>query len=109
MHFCPGAPLGTEEGFEIGRLEGRLKPTERVLVYTDGIPEIAMADGRQLGMRRFAQLYERTRMQPVRDAAATILLHADQSRGTGPQLDDWTFTIIEWDAGDTELGLGSQI
>jgi ligand-binding sensor domain-containing protein/serine phosphatase RsbU (regulator of sigma subunit) len=99
VHFCPGAPLGTAEGFEIGRVEGKLNPADRILVYTDGIPEIALANGAQLGMRRFAQLYERTRAQHVRDAAQTIVVHADQSRGDGPQLDDWTFTIVEWRGG----------
>jgi hypothetical protein len=50
-------------------------------------------------MRRFAQLYERTRGQELRDAAATIVMQADQSLGGQPQLDDWTFTILEWNAG----------
>ncbi len=96
VHFCPGAPLGTENGFEVGRVEGQLKPTERLLLYTDGIPEIILPNGNVLGMRRFAQLYEKTRPQPLREVAATILAHADQTRGTQPQLDDWTFTLVEW-------------
>ena len=96
VHFCAGAPLGTESGFETGRVEGQLEPSDRILMYTDGIPEIAMPNGTAFGMRRFAQLYERTREQPLRDAAATILVQADQSQGGQPQLDDWTFTMIEW-------------
>ena len=68
VHFCAGAPLGTEE-FETGRLDGQLEPTERILLYTDGIPEIALPNGNVLGMRRFAQLYEKTRTQSLRDAA----------------------------------------
>jgi hypothetical protein len=47
-------------------------------------------------MRRFAQQYELTRGQRLRDAAASILLHADQTRGNQPQTDDWTFAIVEW-------------
>ena len=31
--------------------------------------------------------------------SATILLHADQSLAGRAQLDDWTFTILEWNAG----------
>jgi serine phosphatase RsbU (regulator of sigma subunit) len=65
-------------------------------MYTDGIPEIAMPNGTVLGMRRFAQVYERTRGQSIQDAAATMILHADQSLGGLPQLDDWTFTMIQW-------------
>jgi ligand-binding sensor domain-containing protein/serine phosphatase RsbU (regulator of sigma subunit) len=96
VHFCAGAPLGTEVGFETGRVEGALEPYDRILLYTDGIPEIALSNGTAFGMRRFAQLYERTRGQHLRDAAASIVLHADQSQEGRPQDDDWTFTMIEW-------------
>ncbi|HEX2691950.1 MAG TPA: two-component regulator propeller domain-containing protein [Kofleriaceae bacterium] len=96
VHFCPGSPLGTEFGFETGLVEGRLEPFERMLLYTDGIPEIILPNGGSMGMRRFAQQYELTRGQHLRDAAATILMNADQARGNQPQTDDWTFTMIEW-------------
>jgi ligand-binding sensor domain-containing protein/serine phosphatase RsbU (regulator of sigma subunit) len=96
VHFCPGSPLGTESGFETGLVEGRLERYERILLYTDGIPEITLPNGGTMGMRRFAQQYELTRGQQLRDAAATIVLHADQARGNQPQTDDWTFTMIEW-------------
>lgn len=96
VHFCPGSPLGTETGFQTGRAEGQLEPSERILIYTDGIPEITLPNGNVMGMRRFAQQYELTRGQRLRDAAASILMHADQTRGNQPQTDDWTFTMIEW-------------
>lgn len=96
FHFCPGTPLGTETGFELGVTEGQLQPGHRLLSYTDGIPEIPLANGQMLGMRKFAQLFERTRGQSVRDAAVNILGYADQARGNEPQNDDWTFTVIEW-------------
>ena len=96
VHFCPGAPLGTESGFELGIVEGTLQRGDRLIAYTDGIPEIPLPNGQMLGMRKFAQYFERTRHQSLRDAAATILVHADQFRGNQPQNDDWTFTLIEW-------------
>ena len=96
VHFCPGSPLGTESTFEIGRIEGRLSPYERILMYTDGIPEISLPNGTVLGMRRFAQIYERTRGQGLKDAAAAIVQLADQTQEGKPQTDDWTFTMIEW-------------
>ena len=91
-----GAPLGTEAGFELGVAEGTLQRGDRLIAYTDGIPEIPLPNGQLLGMRTFAQYFERTRHQSLRDAAATILVHADQFRGNQPQNDDWTFTLIEW-------------
>lgn len=96
VHFCAGAPLGTESGFQTGRVEGRLEPSDRILMYTDGIPEIALPNGNVFGMRRFAQVYERTREQDLRNATATMILQADQSLGGMPQLDDWTLAMIEW-------------
>lgn len=102
--FCAGTPLGSEGTFEPGELTGQLQPNERVLLYTDGIPEITMPSGQTLGMRRFAQLYERTRPQGLRDAAATIVQHADESNRGKPQDDDWTFTIVEWAGADASAG-----
>lgn len=96
VHFCAGAPLGTHTGFETGRTEGVLQPSERFIIYTDGIPEIQQMNGNVLGMRRFALMFERSRVQQLRDAAAAILGQANQALGAQPQNDDWTFTMIEW-------------
>jgi ligand-binding sensor domain-containing protein/serine phosphatase RsbU (regulator of sigma subunit) len=94
--FCPGTPLGTENGFEIGRVEGRFKPSDRMLLYTDGIPEIMLPGGNALGMRRFAHIYEGTRNHHLREAAHFIMQEADRTQGNQPQADDWTFTLLEW-------------
>lgn len=98
VHFCPGTMLGSGELFEVGHITGQLKPGERILISTDGIPEIEMLDGNVLGMRRFGQLYEGTRGIDVRAAVAAIVDHADRSQAGRPQLDDWTFTMVEWGA-----------
>ncbi len=91
-----GAPLGTETGFECGRLEGQLEQGDRILLYTDGIPEIGLPNGGSFGMRRFAQLFERTREHSLKDATTAILVHAEQASAGQRQADDWTFTMIEW-------------
>jgi ligand-binding sensor domain-containing protein len=96
VHFCVSTPLGTESGLQIGRVEGKLEPSERILMYTDGIPELALPNGTVFGMRRFAQIYERTRGQDLRSATATLVLQAEQNLGGLPQLDDWTLAMIEW-------------
>jgi len=96
VHFCPGSPLGTESEFAIGRVEGRLSPFDRILLYTDGIPEISLPNGNPLGMRRFAQIYESTRNHGLRDAATAMIQLADQAQDGKPQTDDWTFVLVEW-------------
>ena len=92
---CPGTPLGTES-FNLGRVEGTMVPGERLLIYTDGIPELALPNGRLLGMRRFSMICERTRTVPVPDAVRQIVEAADVLRENGVQDDDWTFALVEW-------------
>ena len=96
VHLCAGTPLGVDTAFSPGRVEGRLQPSERILICTDGIPEILLPNGSAMGMRRLAQAYEKTRNQPLKDAAMSIVQHADGIKDGKPQDDDWTFTLIEW-------------
>jgi hypothetical protein len=96
VHFSAGTPLGSDATFETGHVEGRLEPGERILIYTDGIPEITLPNGSVFGIRKFAQLYERTRTKDLKEAATTIIAEADQTSNGEPQADDWTFTMIEW-------------
>jgi serine phosphatase RsbU (regulator of sigma subunit) len=96
VHFCPGTPLGTEGVFETGQTEGQLEPAERLLIYTDGIPEIALPNGTPMGMRRLAAMYERTRDQGLHAAAASIVQQLEAIQGEKPRDDDWTFTLVEW-------------
>lgn len=95
VHFCPGTLLG-DTNVQFGTLRGTLKPGERMLLYTDGIPEIAMPDGNVVGIRKFAQVFERTRQVAPSDAAAAIVTFAEQTRAGAEQLDDWTFALLEW-------------
>jgi ligand-binding sensor domain-containing protein len=95
VHFCPGSPLGSDV-FETGRAEGVLQNQERLFICTDGIPEVAWPDGKMFGMRRLAQQFEKTRTGPLRDAARSLVMQADQIRGNQVQSDDWTFAMIEW-------------
>lgn len=92
---CPGTPLGTE-AFNLGRVEGSMQPGERMLIYTDGIPELQLSNGRLLGMRRFSMICERTHGLPLDHATQQIVLAADVLRQNIPQEDDWTFALIEW-------------
>lgn len=94
---CRGTPLGTPAGgFMAGAEEGQLAPGDRILLYTDGVPEINMANGRQLGMRRFTKLWSETLGMPLPDVISQLVVAADQVRGDAAQDDDWTFVALEW-------------
>ncbi len=92
---CTGSPLGSEQ-FDLGKVEGRMNPGERMLLYTDGIPEMPLAQGRLLGMRRFSMICESTGGLALDEAAQKIVLVSDSLRQNAPQYDDWTFALIEW-------------
>ena len=92
---CRGTPLGTPD-FVVGRVDGSLEPGARLLLYTDGIPEVPLENDRLLGIRRFARMFEQTKEQRLEDAARTIVDSADRLRGERTQDDDWTLVFIEW-------------
>lgn len=97
---CAGSPLGSDN-FDLGKLEGRMAPNERMLLYTDGIPEMPLGQGRLLGMRRFATICESTAGLSLGEATQKIAVVADSIRQNSPQYDDWTFAMIEW-AGEAQ-------
>lgn len=91
---CRGTPLGTPE-FVVGTADGQLSRGDRCILYTDGIPEIAMDNGRLLGMRRFSRMFAATRGMPLDQATAQMVTEADTVRSGRPQDDDWTFALFE--------------
>ena len=90
-----GTPLGSSGDLRLGTRTGTLLPGDRLLVYTDGIPEIETSNGRQLGMRRFSRLYQGTRDMTLEAASDAILKEAAVALGNATQKDDWTFVLIE--------------
>jgi serine phosphatase RsbU (regulator of sigma subunit) len=92
---APGTPLG-RDNFTLGEVEGQLDPGDRILVLTDGLPEIELPNGKLFGMRRIAQVYHSTLDMPVEDASQKILEAALKAKGANAQSDDWTFVLAEW-------------
>ncbi len=95
VYSCRGTPLGSAE-FVIGQVEGQLAPGERVIVLTDGIPEIKLKNGRMLGMRGLCRLLVETRDMSLADAVKRFIDEAGDASGKQLQDDDWTFALIQW-------------
>jgi ligand-binding sensor domain-containing protein/serine phosphatase RsbU (regulator of sigma subunit) len=95
----PGTPLGTE-AFNAGKIEGRLQPGDRIMIYTDGIPEQPVPPEVRkqghFGTNNLIKLFEKTRPMKLDQAVAAIATAAETARGPNKQEDDWTFVIIEW-------------
>ena len=92
--MCPGMPLGSVD-FQIGILEGRLTPGERLLIMTDGIPEVAMSNAQLLGPRGVSNFYMQTREQDLQ-VALTQLIKKVEAVQSGAQDDDWTAVMLQW-------------
>lgn len=107
---CTGTPLGGDE-LSLGKVENRMAPGERLLLYTDGIPEMPLGGSRLLGMRRFSMICESTGGLDLANAAQKIVLVSDSIRQNTPQLDDWTFAMLEWrgsgERRETSAGTGT--
>ena len=94
VEMCPGTPLGSEN-FEIGRLEGQLVPGERLLILTDGIPEVALANTQLLGPRGVANFYVQTREQELETALSQLIMKVEEVQAP-VQDDDWTAVMVQW-------------
>ncbi len=90
-----GTPLGSGELF-LGRKTLQLQPGDRVLVFTDGIPELVLSGGRALGLRGLKQLFTQTLKLPLDEARQQLVRGLDELRGEQPVEDDMTFIVLEW-------------
>ena len=99
--MCPGMPLGSPD-CEIGMLEGRLVPGERMLIMTDGIPEVAMGNTQFLGPRGVSNFYMQTRDQELKTALQQLIKKVEGVQ-LGAQDDDWTAVMLEWAGPEREL------
>jgi serine phosphatase RsbU (regulator of sigma subunit)/sugar lactone lactonase YvrE len=89
-----GTPLGTAS-FHAGQATGVLQPGQRLMLYSDGILESTLPNGRQIGLRRFARMLESTRAVGLGQAAQQIVSEADALHAGILQEDDWTFALLE--------------
>ena len=92
--MCPGTPLGSEN-FQTGTLEGQLVAGERLMILTDGMVEVALANGNILGPRGIADVFSQTRGDELATALQQLVAKVEEVSSTA-QDDDWTVVIVQW-------------
>ena len=105
--MCPGTPLGSET-FEIGKLQDRLAPGERLLILTDGISEVPLANQQLLGPRGVGNFFTQTRDQEIETALAALVRKVEDVNASA-QDDDWTVVMIQWGAKTVEISEPSTV
>ena len=76
-------------------MEREVAAGSRLLLFTDGLPEMPVGQGRQLGLKAVHRLFAQTRGVPLDEARAHILRGADQQRGALAQQDDLSFFLVD--------------
>jgi serine phosphatase RsbU (regulator of sigma subunit) len=96
-----GLPLGLDGSAAIA--EERLEPGDRLLLFTDGVPDARSGDGEFFGLERLADIVSRE------DAAGhpapetmRRLMHAILAHQAGDLRDDATTMLVEWQGGGAQ-------
>lgn len=89
----PRLPLGLREEVAYLSLAERLEPGERLLVFSDGLPEAPTAAGEPLGYGALEAILND--LPPAPDDALTALLARLENVSPPPREDDWTALLLE--------------
>jgi serine phosphatase RsbU (regulator of sigma subunit) len=95
-----GMPLGgLASDYEERRLE--VEPGDTILMMTDGLPELADAEGEPLGYPRVRSLFAELGHLPPAELIAGLARAADSWGGDQPPKDDMTFVALKVRPGST--------
>jgi sigma-B regulation protein RsbU (phosphoserine phosphatase) len=89
-----GLPVGVSAG---GYREQavRLRPGDRLVLYSDGVTEARNTDGAHFGSSRLLDELERTRSDPLEQSLRALMEGVEQWQGTNPRQDDPSILAVE--------------
>jgi hypothetical protein len=96
-----GLPLGLAGlGGSPAIAEERLEPGDRLLLFTDGVPDARSSDGEFFGLERLADIVSRENAagHPAPETMRR-LMHAILAHQSGDLRDDATTMLVEWQGG----------
>jgi serine phosphatase RsbU (regulator of sigma subunit) len=94
-----GNTLGQVERASYTEATRPLQPGERLVLYTDGVPEALSETGEPFGDKRFRRALVERGADPVETLATSLLRTVAQHMGERPPADDITLVVAALDAG----------
>jgi serine phosphatase RsbU (regulator of sigma subunit) len=97
--FLPGdgMPLGLfADDFHLTEEEVRLAPGDRLVLYTDGLCDVAAPSGALFGLERLSALLLSLTGQPLAGACEAIFQHLLSYQGEADQYDDMTLLALQY-------------
>ncbi len=88
-----GLPIGLGAGYEESSV--RLRPGDRVYLYSDGVTEAADPGGVPFGLGRLETALERGRPAPLQESVSLLLDAVRRWRGDSPLQDDVSVLALE--------------
>lgn len=92
----PGLVLAAMEDMPYTKYEMQLEPGDRILLYTDGVPESINAATEAYGEEKLIAEYENTRSLSVEEGIRYIQRSVDTFAGEEEQFDDITMLMLEY-------------
>ena len=90
-----GAALGVRTGLTFAQDEFRLRPGERLAIFTDGLTEARGPDGELFGLDRLADVLTRAHGQRLEDVLGATWREISRFRETARPADDATLLLME--------------
>ena len=91
---CQGSPIGLAEDAYLER-SVQLKAGDRLLLYSDGVPEAMDPTGAQFGESRLLAAVRQSRSMPLQDSVASLLDEISRWRGSARPHDDISILAAE--------------
>lgn len=92
----PGLVLAAMENMPYEKYELQLEPGDRILLYTDGVPESLNKDIQAYGEEKLIEEFEATRSLSVEEGIRYIQKSVDTFAGEAEQFDDITMLLLEY-------------
>jgi sigma-B regulation protein RsbU (phosphoserine phosphatase) len=94
--YGDGTPLGIlDEDFRLSQEEVQLAPGDRLILYTDGLTDVAAPDGALFGLKRWVALLEASGKLNVDRMGAQLFARLLEYQGEAEQYDDMTLLVMQ--------------